>query len=403
MPLLHYFNPGHETAVLNSSPYYMPSARILRMHRDLAFLPAWYAAPEDYILAETPDNTGFIRDLTERFGPFAAPLTARQTAANVNKLPPAVASPWGWSPQSMHRYETWKEETGWHSLVIPPYDEAYARLCARQTAALCLRSLSGVLPEPDKTIFPRFRSSLEEIEKCVTAKRTPVVLKAPYSSSGRGLRWIPGEITGPDRTWIAGILKKQGSISIEPALDKQADFAMEFFSDGEGHVSFEGLSLFHTTRKGNYTGNFVGSQEEIARLLAPFVNFELLEEIKAALEAVLQDMAGYLYTGYIGVDMLIYTDGRGAFRLHPCVEINMRRTMGTTALHISRHRLAPGSRGQFRIEYCASPGEAYAKHLERVAAYPAKIQNGKLQSGYLSLCPVTETTGYTAFLLIDEG
>lgn len=401
MPLLHYFNPGHETAVLNGSPYYMAPARILRMHRDLAFLPAWYAAPEDYILAENPVGTSFIRDMTRRFGPFATPLTARETVAKARTMPAAVASPWGWSPQSVHRYETWKEETGWHSLVIPPYDEAYARLCARQTAALCLRSLSGVLPEPDKTIFPRFRSSLEEIEKWVKAARQPVVLKAPYSSSGRGLRWVTGEITAPDRTWIAGILKKQGSISIEPALDKQADFAMEFFSDGQGCVSFEGLSLFHTTQQGHYTGNFVGSQVEIACRLAPFVDSGLLEEIKAATQTILQDMAGYLYTGYIGVDMLVYKDGQGAFRLHPCVEINMRRTMGTTALHISRHRLAPGSRGQFRIEYHAAPGEAYAKHLEWVAAYPEVIRNGKLQSGYLSLCPVTGTTCYTASVLVS--
>lgn len=403
MPLLHYFNPGHETAVLNGSPYYRAPARILRMHRDLALLPAWYAAPEDYILTENPGDTGFIRALTERFGPFATPLTAREAAAKAKALPRAIASPWGWSPQSVHRYETWKEETGWHSLVIQPYDEAYARLCARQTAALCLRSLLGVLPEPDKTILPRFRSSLEEIEELVATGKKPLVLKAPYSSSGRGLRWISGPVTEPDRTWMAGIVKKQGSISIEPALDKQADFAMEFFSDGQGRVSFEGLSLFRTTQRGNYEGNFVGSQEEIARRLAPFVDSELLEEIKAASEACLSDVAGYLYTGYIGVDMLIYNDGQGAFRLHPCVEINMRRTMGTTALYISRHWLAPGSRGQFRIAYHAMPGEAYAKHLECAAAYPEVIRNGKLQSGYLSLCPVTETTCYTASLLVNEG
>ncbi|MCC8172175.1 MAG: hypothetical protein LIP00_10425 [Parabacteroides sp.] len=403
MPLLHYFNPGHETAVLNGSPYYMAPARILRMHRDLAFLPAWYAAPEDYIFTETPVSPDFIRNMTRRYGPFATPLSAREAAATATTMPPAVASPWGWSPQSVHRYETWKEETGWHSLVIPPYDEAYARLCARQTAALCLRSLSGVLPEPDKSLLPRFRSSLEEIEKLIAATRKPVVVKAPYSSSGRGLRWITGEITGPDRTWIAGILKKQGCVSIEPALDKQVDFAMEFFSDGEGRVSFEGLSLFHTTQQGHYTGNFVGSQEEIERRLAALVDSEWMEEIKTALEFSLQELAGHLYTGYIGVDMLIYKNERGAFRLHPCVEINMRRTMGTTALHISRHRLAPGNCGQFRIEYCAGPGEAYAKHLGRAAAYPEKLQNGKLQAGYLALCPVTETTRYTAFLLVNPG
>ena len=48
------------------------------------------------------------------------------------------------------------------------------------------------------------------------------------------------------------------------------------------------------------------------------------------------------YSGPFGVDMMIVAreDGNG-FLLHPCVEINMRRTMGHVALSLTPPPLAP--------------------------------------------------------------
>ena len=72
----------------------------------------------------------------------------------------------------------------------------------------------------------------------------PFVLKTPYSSSGRGLLWV--EKRKPDtktKNWIEGAFNKQGMISIESGLDKVQDFAMEFYSDGQGTVRYEGFSI----------------------------------------------------------------------------------------------------------------------------------------------------------------
>lgn len=46
-----------------------------------------------------------------------------------------------------------------------------------------------------------------------------------------------------DENWIEGAFNKQGMISIESGLDKVQDFAMEFYSDGQGTVRYEGLSV----------------------------------------------------------------------------------------------------------------------------------------------------------------
>lgn len=399
MPLIHYFNPGHETAVLNGSPYYMMPAQVALLQYDLAFLPAWYAAADDFVWTPQPLPTAFEETLQQRYGAFARALSQRDIMERGASMPEATACPWGVSPQSTHFYEQLKEESKWEGLSVPSYDEAYARLCSRQTAAVCLRSLLSVLPEPDRDILPRFRSSLEEIEEIVKREEGPMVIKAPYSSSGRGLLWVSGALGETDREWLSGVLKKQGSVSVERALDRKQDFAMEFFSDGKGNVSYEGLSLFNTGKQGTYAGNFLGSQEEIEMRITEYIAPELLKEIRDSLVVTLQEIGGHLYRGYIGVDMMAYAaPGEDSCRLHPCVEINWRHTMGVVALSLSK-RLAEGQTGLFRVGYYPNPGEAYEKHLIMERRTPL-LEEGRLVVGYQPLCPVTPESKYWAYLVV---
>ena len=399
MPLIHYFNPGHETAVLNGSPYYMPPAHVALLQHDLAFLPAWYAVADDFVWTPQPLPAAFEETLQQRYGVFARALSQTAIMERGASLPEATACPWGVSPQSTHFYEQLKEESKWEGLSVPSYDEAYARLCSRQTAAVCLRSLLSVLPEPDRDILPRFRSSLEEIEEIVEREEGPMVIKAPYSSSGRGLLWVFGTLGEPEREWLSGVLKKQGSVSVERALDRKQDFAMEFFSDGKGNVSYEGLSLFNTGKQGTYAGNFLGSQEMIEMRITEYIALELLEEVRESLVATLQEIGGHLYRGYIGVDMMVYVaPGEDSYRLHPCVEINWRHTMGVVALSLSK-RLAEGQTGLFRVGYYPNPGEAYEKHLIMERRTPL-LEDGRLVVGYQPLCPVTPESKYWAYLVV---
>lgn len=287
MPLIHYFNPGHETAVLNGSPYYTPPANVVQMQQDLAFLPAWYAAAEDFVWTPQPLPAAFEETLLQRYGTFARALSEADVLEKGGSLPQATACAWGISPQSTHFYEQLKKESNWERLSVPSYDDAYARLCSRQTAAVCLRSLLSVLPESDRDILPRFRSSLEEVEEIIGGEKGPMVIKAPYSSSGRGLLWVSGALGEMDKEALSGVLKKQGCVAVERALDRKLDFAMEFFSDGKGKVSYEGLSLFNTGKQGTYAGNFLGSQEVIEMRITEYIAPELLEEVRESLVATL--------------------------------------------------------------------------------------------------------------------
>ena len=58
--MIHLFNPGHETAVLNASKHYQPATPIVKMQTDLAFLPAWYASDGDFVFMETVLTDDFI-------------------------------------------------------------------------------------------------------------------------------------------------------------------------------------------------------------------------------------------------------------------------------------------------------------------------------------------------------
>jgi hypothetical protein len=70
--------------------------------------------------------------------------------------------------------------------------------------------------------------------------------------------------------------------------------------------------------------------------------------------ALQQRLAGH-YVGPLGVDMMLVRQTDGTLCLHPCVEVNLRHTMGHVALHLSR-RLPENAEARFRIVFSGTPG-----------------------------------------------
>ena len=67
-----------------------------------------------------------------------------------------------------------------------------------------------------------------------------------------------------------------------------------------------------------------------------------------SLKQELPDMiAGILpdYRGYLGIDMMIYSDSAGKYRVQPCLEINLRYNMGLVADLLSRRYLDEHAEG----------------------------------------------------------
>ena len=65
MSRIHYFNPGHETAVLLGTQNYTAPTNVRKMQKDLALLPVWYAEEDDFVYLEDSKATPSV------FRPFA--------------------------------------------------------------------------------------------------------------------------------------------------------------------------------------------------------------------------------------------------------------------------------------------------------------------------------------------
>lgn len=390
---LHLFNPGYETAVLQGKPNYTPPANVQRMQRELAFLPLWYADAADYVWVEQlPD------DLSEfKFPPHSPHLITRQDwEIGALPIPPLTATPWGLSPAAVRFFETLQDSSVGRELQVPKWKEEYKKLTSRQTAAICLERIKDELPGLTLPATPLFVSSIAEVEDYISHNKPPFVIKTPFSSSGRGLLWInASSLTEKEKAWINGALRKQQVISIEKGLEKIQDFAMEFYLDETGKATYRGLSLF-TAQNGAYSGNILENQSRLEQRLSsynfqfPTVNCQLI------VQRTIQSLFGGHYSGYLGVDMMIYRTEEGEPAIHPCVEINMRYTMGMLAIRLFEQQIHPEASGRFWVTY---EKEAWQEHQKMKESYPALYEKGKLRKGYLPLCPVNPETHYRAFVL----
>ncbi len=167
-----------------------------------------------------------------------------------------------------------------------------------------------------------------EASACVAQRSKNVqcsILKSPWSSSGRGNVVVRGEMDEPTQRRIRKTIQEQGGIVVEPFYaDKELDFAMEFWVDASS-TRFLGYSVFSADEMGHYGGNYVESQDELLRRIS--LPDELLQHMIDYHQCELSRLS---YRGPVGIDMMRLSDGR----VHPCVEINFRRTMGLLALDL---------------------------------------------------------------------
>lgn len=388
--MIHYFNPGHETAVLNQSKYYQPAANQVKMQEDLAYLPAWYAQPGDYVLThnEILPVSGNISDL------FPEALN-KEMFGGLKKQKVDI---WGLSPQAIYFAELFSEK---HKLDldIPTWTDSIYKLNSRVSAWNCLRELIQSTSSIESDILPNYYTSLEEIEKRLLLSDSCLLLKSPYSSSGRGLLWLPaGEIDRSSKQIITGLLRKQKQVSLEKVLDKQLDFSMHYETK-DNQVIFRGYSLFNTNSKGAYTDTILDSQDNIAAIINQYHLPENMDWIKEMHRKFIEESIAPYYTGNIGIDMMIYRS-ENDYKLHPCVEINLRKSMGYLSLCLYENHIQKESRGNFYIDYLKEEGAIELRHQQLSQEYPLQVIDGKIKSGYLSLCPVRSDTKYQAYVIV---
>ena len=325
---LHIFNPEHDIALASGLQYFTAPHAGRALRKDLGWLPAIWADSTDAILVDDTDTAERgLKRLKVRTSCNQFVKTKRDIALSKLGCIDHI-EPWGWDAalkEQLRRYGISEE--------VLPSDEQITKirsLSHRRTSAelLCaIRMSSPVVGEAKEC------ATSEDVDTLLK-QWGKVVIKAPWSSSGRGVRFVDNELTPSLVGWLQNALKNQGSVMVEPYYNKVKDFGMEFYADGKGHIDYLGLSLFHT-QNGAYTGNLLGTESYKETEMSRYVPLPLLEQVKTITCQHLGEITNGIYKGPFGIDMMIVSSTEG-FDLHHCVEINLRRTMGHVALSLTK-------------------------------------------------------------------
>ena len=331
------FNPEHDLALAaNLSNFTAPHAG-RQLRADLGFIPAIWAAADDYVHVENVEDAErrFLRLTRRPFGRFIA-------KEQICKHKFTAVDVWGWDLAIRAFLLRW----GIDAAIMPTATQIddIRQLSHRRYAMQLLDCLQmpGIIGSSCET---------NQIENIIDRLHSGehLVVKAPWSSSGRGVRFMEDDVNIYDNGWLRNVIVKQGSVMVEPYYNKVKDFGMEFVSDGNGSVSYIGLSLFQTSN-GAYTGNILASEEEKENLISRYIPIDLLKTVQQKICAKMGSWLKDQYTGVFGIDMMVVRrdDGDG-FLLNPCVEINLRRTMGHVAISLTE--LTSGLPKLMKIEY----------------------------------------------------
>lgn len=300
---LHWFNPQNDLALAADAVCYTPRAAVAAFARNGALLPLWWCNPGDAVIASQPP-AWWVKDVYERYK-LNGLVVDEGTDAD-------AVEPWGWSKDAAYHLAQFG--------AIPDNLAEIRELSHRRTSIAILQALGyPFLPQQSRTLTHAMRA--------IEALNGHAVIKAPWSCSSRGVRLV-SELTPESlKKFIDASIRRTGCVMVEPLYDKCLDFAALFHAC-DGRVHFTGWSVFKAGQDGLYAGNVVDSQQALASMIPQ----EALT-IPSRLETVLSSIIGNKYQGVLGVDMLLTKTGE----VNPCVEMNLRRTMGHVAMDVYRH------------------------------------------------------------------
>lgn len=374
---MYIFNPEHDLCLANGDIHFVPPESALAFGRDCASI------------------IRFMRGLDADADVNCSVDTCNgmNSVGQVKKI-----VPWGWN--SVLKERLLKE--GYSPDLLPTELQIaqITELSHRSVALEALEYLHGAwckegngdlwqkrLTSPDYRIAAK---SLEEVTAFLE-KVQNVVLKAPLSGSGKGIRFVSKELSHSDAGWCRNLIAKHGYVVVEQRFAPVMEFAMLFRSvkvennseNGEKQaVEFIGYSLFYT-QNGAYRGNILASNEFIESQITQYIPVDLLHKSRLAIMDFIEKRIAGKYEGFIGVDQFVcrdfvdatntmdsstgliakentcYKEDESHYCFNPVVEINLRMTMGLVARNIyDRFSLEYGLQdGSHIFEICRNEPE----------------------------------------------
>lgn len=330
MSTLRIFNAEHDYALADGHNHYYPPAGIIKLRTLLQYIPVLSAAASDYILLADGKVLSVDTDSL---------VSLESVAGDITDI-----KPWGWDAA----IRSYLIGDGLEEALMPsPLQiDKMRRLSHRRISIACNRRLGS----------PHVPEEFFSVEDAVNYfKQNPkTCFKAPWSSSGRGVMFAEGLALHAVSEWIHGVIKKQGSVLAETAATRGRDFS-SLWEVKEGEVLFRGLSVTRTDHRGRYRGNAYGPLQAIIDHIG--VTAITLDNILEAQKEFIRTDISPDYEGRLGFDMLLDADGD----IRPCIEINLRDTMGHIAIDIY-NRLS------------SFPSPVYNKYLKKFSNYFYSVQ-----------------------------
>ena len=329
---LHIFNPEHDIALATNVKRFTAPHAARQLRSEMGFLPALWAADGDVVMVDDIRAAEHRLRHLKRYCADVS-LVSLNDASSLQLLHSRLGEidgvePWGWDSAVVETLQ----KAGVPQTLIPDANrlEVMRQLSNRRWAASQL--LPVVVGADDQmTGESWYYDNFNELSVKVSDDGS-YVMKAPWSSSGRGIRYLTNRDHWlRNQTWARNVIERQGGIMLEPYYNKVKDFGMEFTAHADGSVTYDGLSLFQTIN-GAYSGSIIDTEAAKQLMLERYVSAQLLETARNAICDELSRKLCGAYQGPLGVDMMIVSDGDNRFLLHPCVELNLRRTMGHVAL-----------------------------------------------------------------------
>lgn len=336
-PNIYWFNPGAEESLVAGS---VETAAARQVGRDLALLPAFLARGDDVVLVPEMPSTGHLGCLLDAGIEMPECMVVAQ-AEELRERKLHSVRPWARTPDALGLAEA----VGMPLILTDP------ELFSKSVAA---RFLGGLMAQSDCPLLGglelvgRVTASREEVDEALgTLAPGACVIKAPFSTAGRDrlIRSHSDQLSSRERDWVVRLLAAQGTLVVEPWLERLCDFSIQYDRTSREGLRRRGIVVLENNRQGQFRSATVFGRlsdalnPELRRALyegSPRVG-HLVEFLGTVLEPALEVLlAEKQFEGPLGVDAFFYRASDGKPRLKPVVEINPRYTMGRVALELAR-------------------------------------------------------------------
>jgi hypothetical protein len=224
---LHIFNPEHDIALATNVKRFTAPHAARQLRSEMGFLPALWADDGDVVMV---DDIRAAEHRLRHLRRYCADvsLVSLNDASSLQLLHGLLGEidgvePWGWDSAVVETLQ----KAGVPQTLLPDANrlEVMRQLSNRRWAASEL--LPVVVGADDQmTGESWYYDNFNELAVKVSDGGS-YVMKAPWSSSGRGIRYLTNQDHWlRNQTWARNVIERQGGIMLEPYYNKVKDFGM---------------------------------------------------------------------------------------------------------------------------------------------------------------------------------